>query len=44
MIDKKWPENMEYFSYFGSMIEKDVRSTPEIKFRLFTAKAAPQKQ
>jgi hypothetical protein len=31
MIDQKQLENVEYFSYFGSMITSDARCTREIK-------------
>jgi hypothetical protein len=31
MIDQKQLENVEYFSYFGSMITNDARCTREIK-------------
>jgi hypothetical protein len=40
MTDQKQPENMEYFTYVGSMITKDARCTDEIKSRIITAKAA----
>jgi hypothetical protein len=39
MIDQKQPENVEYFNYFGSVINA-ARSTGEIKSRTATAKAA----
>jgi hypothetical protein len=39
MIDQKQLENVEYFNYFGSMINA-ARSTGEIKSRIATAKAA----
>jgi hypothetical protein len=39
MIDQKQRENVEYFNYFGSMVNA-ARSTGEIKFRIATAKAA----
>jgi hypothetical protein len=43
MIDKRQPENVEYFNYFGSMINA-ARSTEEIKSRIGTAKAAFNKK
>jgi hypothetical protein len=38
MTDKKQPENVEYFNYFGSMIANDARCTRQIKSRVATAK------
>jgi hypothetical protein len=40
MTDQKQPENMEYFTYLGSIITKDARCTDEIKSTIITAKAA----
>ena len=40
MIDKKQPENVEFFNYFGSMISVDARCAREIKSRIGMAKAA----
>jgi hypothetical protein len=40
MTDQKQPENMEYFTYLGTIITKDARCTAEIKSRIITAKAA----
>jgi hypothetical protein len=40
MIDQKQWENMEHFSYLGSMTTQDARSTREIKSRTAIAKAA----
>jgi hypothetical protein len=38
--DKKPVENVEEFSYLGSMITNDARCTREIKARIAMAKAA----
>ena len=43
MIDQKQPENVEYFNYFGSMVNA-AGSTGEIKSRIATAKAASNKK
>ena len=40
MIDQKQPENVEYFSYLGSMIANYARCMWEIKFRIVMARAA----
>jgi hypothetical protein len=40
IIDQKHLENVEYFSYLGSMITNDTRCTCEIKSRIIMAKAA----
>jgi hypothetical protein len=40
MIDQKQLENVEYFSYLGSMITSDARCTREIKSRIAMAKTA----
>jgi hypothetical protein len=40
MIDQKQLENVEYFSYLGSMMTSDVRCTHEIKSRIAVAQAA----
>jgi hypothetical protein len=37
---QKQQENVEYFSYFGSVISVDARGTCEIKSRIGMAKAA----
>jgi hypothetical protein len=37
MIDRKEPENVEYFNHLGSMIINDERCTCEIKSRIATA-------
>jgi len=39
MIDRKVPENVEYFKYLASMITSDARCTCEIKSRIDMAKA-----
>jgi hypothetical protein len=44
MIDQKQLENVEYFSYLGSMITNDARCTCEIKSRIAMAKAAFNKK
>jgi hypothetical protein len=44
MIDQKQLENVEYFSYLGSMIMNDARCTYEIKSRTAMTKAAFNKQ
>ena len=40
MIDKKLPENVEFFNYFGSLISVDARCTRETKSRIGMAKAS----
>jgi hypothetical protein len=40
MTDQKQLENVEYFSYLGSMMTNDARCTREIKSRIAMAKAA----
>jgi hypothetical protein len=40
MIDEKQLENVEYFSYLGSMITNDARCRCEIKSRISMVKAA----
>jgi hypothetical protein len=40
MIDQKQLENVEYFSYLGSMITNDTRCTREIKCRIIMEKAS----
>jgi hypothetical protein len=44
VIDQKQLENVEYFSYLGSMITNYARCTREIKFRIDMAKAAFNKK
>jgi hypothetical protein len=44
MIDQKQLENVEYFSYLGSMITNDARCTGEIKSSIAMAKAAFNKK
>jgi hypothetical protein len=44
MIDQKQLENVEYFSYLGSMITNDARCTRGIKYRIAMAKAAFKKK
>jgi hypothetical protein len=44
MIDQKQLENVEYFSYLGSLITNDARCTCEIKSRISMAKAAFNKK
>ena len=39
-MDKKQPENVECFSYLGSMVTNDARFISEIKSRIDMAKAA----
>jgi hypothetical protein len=39
MIDRKEPENVEYFNYLVSMVTNDARFTCEIKSRIDMAKA-----
>jgi hypothetical protein len=41
---QKQSENVEYFSYLGSMVTNDARCTREIKSRIATAKAAFNQQ
>jgi hypothetical protein len=40
MTDQKQPQNVEYFSYLGSMIINYARYTCKIKSSIVTAKAA----
>jgi hypothetical protein len=40
MINKKQPENVEYFNYFGSMITNDARCISEVTSRIAKAKTA----
>jgi hypothetical protein len=40
VVDQKQPENVEYFSYLGSVVTNDVRCTSEIKSRIGVEKAA----
>jgi hypothetical protein len=40
VIDKKLPQNVEYFNYLGSILTNDARYTREIKSRTALAKAA----
>jgi hypothetical protein len=44
MIDQRQPENVNCFSYLGSVITDDARCTREIKSRVATAKAAFNKK
>ena len=44
MMDQKQLENVVYLSYLGNLITDDARCTCEIKFRIFTAKAAFNKK
>jgi hypothetical protein len=44
MIDQKQLENLEYFSYLGSMITNDARCTREIKSGIAMAKAVFNKK
>jgi len=44
MIDQKQLENVEYFSYLGSMITNDARCICEIKARIVLAKSAFNKK
>jgi hypothetical protein len=44
MINQKQLENVEYFSYLGSMITNYTRCTREIKSRISMAKAAFNKK
>jgi hypothetical protein len=44
MTDQKQLENVEYFSYLGSMITNDARCTREIKSRIAMAEAAFNKK
>jgi hypothetical protein len=39
MIDQKQIQNVEYFSYYGSMITNDARCTQEIKYMIAMAEA-----
>jgi hypothetical protein len=40
MTDQKQLDNVKYFSYFGSMLTNDARSTCEIQPKIAMAKAA----
>jgi hypothetical protein len=44
MIDQKQLENVEYFSYLGSMITNYARCTCDMKSRIVMAKAAFNKK
>ena len=44
MIDRKQPENVEYFNYFGSITINNARCTREIKSGVGMAKAAFSKR
>jgi hypothetical protein len=44
MIDQKQLENVEYFSYLGSMLTNDAMCTREIKSRIAMAKASFDKK
>jgi hypothetical protein len=44
MINQKQLENVETFTYFGSILTNDVRCTCEIKCRIAMAKAAFNKK
>jgi hypothetical protein len=44
MIDQKQLENVEYFSYLGSVIRNDARCTRGIKSSIVTAKSAFSKK
>jgi hypothetical protein len=44
MVDQKQPEDVEYFTYLGSMITNDARCTCEIKSRIAMTKAAFHKK
>ena len=44
VIDQKQPQNVEYFSYLGSMITDDRRRTRRIKTRFCFAKAIFNKE
>jgi hypothetical protein len=44
MIDQKQLENVEYFSYLGSMITNNARCIREIKSRIVMAKTAFKKE
>jgi hypothetical protein len=44
MMDQKQLENVEYLSYFGSLITDDARCTSEIQYRIITAKTAFNKK
>jgi hypothetical protein len=39
MTDQQQLDNVEYFSYFGSMVTNDNRCTLEVKSRIATARA-----
>jgi len=40
VVDQNQSENVEYFSYLGSVVTNDVRCTREIKSRIAVEKAA----
>jgi len=44
MLDKKQPENVEYFSCLGSMVTYDVRCPRETKSRMPKTKATFSKK
>jgi len=44
MMDQKYPENVEYFNYFGSVITNDARCAREIKSMIVMEKAAFNKK
>ena len=44
MIDQKQIENVEYFSYLGSLISSDARCTCAIKTKISVVKAAFKKK
>jgi len=44
IVDQKEVENVDYFSYLGSLITNDARCTCEIKCRIAVAKAALNKK
>jgi hypothetical protein len=44
MMDRKHPENVEYFIYFGSLITNDATCAREIKSMIVMEKAAFNKK
>ena len=44
MIHQKQLKNVEYLSYWGSLVTDDARCTSEIKYRIITTKAAFNKK
>ena len=44
VIDQKWPENVEYFNYLGSMTANGARYTREIKCSTVIVKEAFNKK